>query len=54
MYCDTIKCIVAIACITTIELVALLKGKNGFMLRLTIAAIAMLAGVSLAQVLHIH
>lgn len=48
---DTLRCIVAIVAIAMIEVIALLKGKNGLMLRLTIAAIALLAGVSLGELL---
>jgi hypothetical protein len=35
-------------CITVIEIVALCKGKNGILLRLTIAVLAGLAGFSVA------
>jgi len=45
----TLKVCVAIAALTTIELVALSKGKNGTMLRIIIIAIAGLAGFSIAE-----
>ncbi|MGD0460742.1 MAG: hypothetical protein ABSC21_23730 [Terriglobia bacterium] len=51
---QTIRICVAIVAITVIELVALCKGKNGIILRLTIAVIAAAAGVSIAQLFHIH
>lgn len=47
----TWKAIAAIGAIALVEVVALCKGKNGFMLRLTIAAIALLAGVGLAELI---
>ena len=48
---EAIRCIVAILSITAIEIVALCKGKNGLMLRLVIAAVALLAGVSLGELI---
>ena len=52
MESTTIKVIAAIFCITIIEVVAICKGKNGFILRMVIAAIALLAGVSISQLFH--
>ena len=49
---DVIKCGIAIVALTTLEIVALAKGKNGTLLRLIIIAIAGLAGFSLAQFLR--
>lgn len=49
---DAVKVIVAATCITVVEIVALCKGKNGFMLRLVIVALAGLAGFSLAEMLR--
>ena len=43
---------IAALCITAVEIVALCKGKNGFMLRLVIIALAGLAGFSLAALIH--
>jgi hypothetical protein len=40
---------IAIVCLTTLELVALSKGKNGTLLRVIIIAIAGLAGFSIAE-----
>lgn len=48
---EATRCIVAILSITVIEIVALCKGKNGLMLRLAIAAVALLAGVSLGELI---
>lgn len=42
---------VAILCLTTLELFALHKGRNGTLLRLTIVAIAGLAGFTLAELI---
>lgn len=39
----------AILCLTVLEIVALLKGKNGTLLRIIIIAIAGLAGFSIAE-----
>jgi hypothetical protein len=47
--CDVIKICFACACITTLEVIALLRGRDGTMLRLSIAALAGLAGFSLAE-----
>jgi hypothetical protein len=49
---DAVRCIAAIAAITVIEIMALCKGKNGLMLRLSIAAIALLAGISLGELIR--
>lgn len=51
MNSEAIRCIVAILAIAIIEIVALCKGKNGIMLRLVIAAISLLAGVSLGEII---
>jgi hypothetical protein len=40
---------IAIVCLTTLELFALHKGKNGTLLRIIIIAIAGLAGFSIAE-----
>jgi len=48
---DTLRVIVAVAALTLIEVVALCKGKNGFLLRLVIVAIAGLAGFSIAELI---
>lgn len=45
------KIAIAIICLTVLELVALCKGRNGFMLRLVIIAIAGLAGFSIAELI---
>jgi len=47
----TCKVCVAIVCLTTLELVALSKGKNGTLMRIIIIAIAGLAGFSLAELI---
>jgi hypothetical protein len=47
----TLRCIAAIAALTTLELFALHKGKNGTLLRIVIIAIAGLAGFSLAELI---
>lgn len=39
-------------CISTVEIVALLKGKNGLLLRLVIIALAGLAGFSVAELIN--
>jgi len=44
-----LRIIVAIVCLTALELFALSKGKNGTLLRIIIVAIAGLAGFSLAE-----
>ena len=44
-----VKICVAIVALTTLELVALSKGKNGTLLRIIIIAIAGLAGFSIAE-----
>ena len=49
MEAGTIKICVAIVCLTTLELFALSKGKNGTLLRIIIIAIAGLAGFSIAE-----
>jgi hypothetical protein len=48
---DVVKTLGAAACITAVEIVALCKGKNGFLLRLVIVALAGLAGFSLAELI---
>ena len=45
----TLKVIVAILSLTSLELFALHKGKNGTLLRIIIVAIAGLAGFSIAE-----
>lgn len=47
-------CLAAIAGIVTLELEALRRGKNGAMLRLAVALIAFIAGVSIDQILKLH
>ena len=47
--CDLTRVVIACLCITIVEVVALCKGKNGFMLRLSVVALAGIAGFSLAQ-----
>jgi hypothetical protein len=42
---------IAAVCITAVEIVALCKGKNGFLLRLVIVALVGLAGFSLAELI---
>jgi len=49
---DGIKVCFAIAAIAAIEIVALLTGHNGTMLRVAIIAISGLGGFSLAQLLR--
>jgi hypothetical protein len=49
-----IKCCTAIAAITGIELFAIKKGKNGTTLRIVIAAIAAIAGFTIAEILKAH
>ena len=49
---DLIKCSIAIISLTTLEAIALNKGKNGTMLRIVIIAIAGIAGFSLAQLIR--
>ena len=44
-----VKICIAIVALTTLELVALRKGKNGTLLRIIIIAIAGLAGFSIAE-----
>jgi len=44
-----VKICIAIVALTTLELVALSKGKNGTLLRIIIIAIAGLAGFSIAE-----
>lgn len=48
---DCIKVLGVAVCITTVELFALQKGKNGTMLRLVIIALAGIAGFSLAELI---
>jgi hypothetical protein len=45
----TLKVCIAIVCLTTLELFAISKGKNGTLLRIIIIAIAGLAGFSIAE-----
>jgi hypothetical protein len=49
---STAKVVVAIVCLTTLEIVALAKGKNGTLLRIIIIAIAGLAGFSIAELIE--
>jgi len=49
---STFKICTAIICLTTLELVALSKGKNGTLLRIIIIAIAGLAGFSIAELVQ--
>jgi hypothetical protein len=49
MESGTFKICIAIVCLTTLELFALHKGKNGTLLRIIIIAIAGLAGFSIAE-----
>jgi len=44
-----LRIIIAIICLTALELFALSKGKNGTLLRIIIVAIAGLAGFSVAE-----
>jgi len=44
-----LRIIVAIVCLTALELFAISKGKNGTLLRIIIIAIAGLAGFSIAE-----
>lgn len=48
---DCLKILGIAVCITTVEIVALYKGKNGTLLRLVIIALAGLAGFSLAELI---
>lgn len=48
---DCVKILGIALCITTLELFALHKGKNGTMLRIVIIALAGLAGFSLAELI---
>jgi len=43
--------VIAIGCLTILEITALCKGKNGSLLRIIIIAIAGLAGFSLAELI---
>jgi hypothetical protein len=49
---DCIKILGVAVCITAVEIVALMKGKNGLLLRLVIVALAGLAGFSLAELIR--
>jgi hypothetical protein len=49
---STFKVCIAIVCLTTLELFALHKGKNGTLLRIIIIAIAGLAGFSIAELVR--
>jgi len=49
---STVKVCVAIFSLTTLELLALHKGKNGTLLRIIIIAIAGLAGFSIAELVQ--
>jgi hypothetical protein len=49
---DGLKVCVAIAAIMILEIVAMLTGHNGTMLRLALVAIAGLGGFSLAHILR--
>jgi len=49
---STLKVCVAIVSLTTLELFALHKGKNGTLLRIIIIAIAGLAGFSIAELVR--
>ena len=49
---EAVRICVAIVCLTTLELFALHKGKNGTLLRLIIVAIAGLAGFSIAELVR--
>jgi hypothetical protein len=48
---DCFKVLGIAICITTVEIFALNKGKNGTLLRLVIVALAGLAGFSLAELI---
>ncbi len=48
---DLIKVLGIGICITSVEIVALCKGKNGTILRIVIIALAGLAGFSLAELI---
>jgi hypothetical protein len=48
---DCLKILGIAACITAVEIVALIKGRNGTLLRLVIVALAGLAGFSLAELI---
>jgi hypothetical protein len=52
MESSTIKICIAIVSLTTLELFALHKGKNGTLLRIIIIAIAGLAGFSIAELVR--
>jgi len=49
---DGVKACVAIAAITTLEIVAMLTGHNGTLLRLSLVAIAGLGGFALARLVR--
>jgi hypothetical protein len=49
---STLKVCVAIVSLTTLELFAISKGKNGTLLRIIIVAIAGLAGFSIAELVR--
>jgi hypothetical protein len=49
---DCVKILGVALCITTVEIFALHKGKNGTLLRLVIIALAGMAGFSLAELLR--
>jgi len=49
---DCIKILGIAICITSVEIVALIKGKNGLLLRLVIVALAGLAGFSIAELVR--
>ena len=49
---NDVKICVAILALTTLELFALSKGKNGTLLRIIIIAIAGLAGFSIAELVE--
>jgi len=49
---NDVKICVAIVALTTLELFALSKGKNGTLLRIIIIAIAGLAGFSIAELVE--
>jgi len=49
---STLKVCIAIVSLTTLELFAISKGKNGTLLRIIIIAIAGLAGFSIAELVQ--
>lgn len=49
---DGVKACVAIVAITILEIVAMLTGHNGTMLRLALVAIAGLGGFALAKIIR--